>query len=248
MQKLHQALPISNGMTPDVTLGGALAKMFWFIGELAFKFVPGTVATIAGTDASGTGPILSGFSPIEEPVSVTGIVSFLENTSTPEKFSSFVHSWSVFVAISMFLSFILATGVIYCVIRIRQIRHIERMQLRAAEHTVAAEDIPKTQLRWNRVQEQAHSDSEQSWRLAILEADIMLNELLDLQGYRGETMADKMKQVDRAGFNTIDSAWEAHKIRNQVAHEGSGVVLNPREVKRVINLYESVFKEFKFIQ
>src|SRR3989338_4732588 len=109
-------------------------------------------------------------------------------------------------------------------------------------------DVDKTRLRWDRVVEQASADSEHGWRLAILEADIMLNELLDLEGYRGETMADKMKQVDRARFNTIDYAWEAHKIRNQVAHEGAAFPLSAREVRRVIGLYESVFREFDLLK
>ena len=75
----------------------------------------------------------------------------------------------------------------------------------------------------------------------------MLNELLDLQGYKGETIADKMKQVDRAKFNSIDAAWEAHKIRNRVAHEGTTADLDAREARRVIGLYERVFKEFHYI-
>ena len=88
----------------------------------------------------------------------------------------------------------------------------------------------------------------ESWRLAILEADIMLNELLDLQGYKGETMADKMKQADRANFNTIDAAWEAHKVRNRIAHEGEGHEISAREARRVIDLYERVLKEFRIVE
>lgn len=235
-------------MGGDISLGAALSKIFWFMGELAFKFVPGTVASLTGTDGSGTGPIPTGLSPIMEPVTIGSVASFLEKTSTPDQFSAFANGWSVFVAYSMGISLLLGTGIIYCIIRIRQIRHQERLGFAAAERPVAAQDIPRTQLRWSRIQGQASSDSEQNWRLAILESDIMLNELLDLRGYRGATMADKMKQVDRAGFNTIDNAWEAHKIRNLIAHEGAAYQLNAREVRRIIGLYESVFREFKIIE
>ena len=75
----------------------------------------------------------------------------------------------------------------------------------------------------------------------------MLNELLDMQGYKGETIADKMKQVDRNKFNSIESAWDAHKIRNRIAHEG-GLTLTPREVRSAITLYERVFKEFRYLE
>jgi len=137
--------------------------------------------------------------------------------------------------------------VIYCWLRILQIRRRERLTFRAAQRTVVSQDIPRTQLRWNRVVDQANSSNPESWRLAILEADIMLNELLDLQGYKGETIADKMKQVDRHKFNSIESAWEAHKIRNRIAHEG-GLTLTPREVRSAITLYERVFREFRYLE
>jgi len=235
-------------MGGDISLGDALGQIFWFMGELAFKFVPGTVASIIGTDPSGTGPIPAGLSPITEPVTMVSMVSFLEKTSSPDQYRAFSEGWSTYVTFTMGLSFVLSTGIIYCIIRIRQIRHVEHLRFEAAERTVAAQDVPKTHLRWERIHEQANSDSEHSWRLAILEADIMLNELLDLQGYRGETMADKMKQVDRAKFNTIDYAWEAHKIRNQIAHEGAAFPLNARDVRRIIGLYESVFREFDLLK
>jgi hypothetical protein len=133
-------------------------------------------------------------------------------------------------------------------LRIVQIRRREYAAVRAAQRTVVSEDIPKTQLRWARVMEQASDSRPEGWRLAVLEADIMLNELLDIQGYRGEKMADKMKQVDRAQFNSIDAAWEAHKIRNRIAHEGVSHELSSREARRVIGLYERVFREFRYIE
>lgn len=155
--------------------------------------------------------------------------------------------WGPFFPFSLLLSLICCAAIIYCALRIWQIRQAEWAQFSQAAHTVAGEDIPRTQLRWNRVLEHAQSDDEHKWRLAILEADIMLNELLDLQGYKGETMADKMKQVPRAQFNSIDDAWEAHRVRNRVAHEGSEHRLSEREKNTVINLYERIFREFGFI-
>ncbi|MDO8522380.1 MAG: hypothetical protein Q7S08_03780 [bacterium] len=235
-------------MDGGASFSTVFSNIFWFIGEVAFKLVPATVATITGAESSGTGPISAGFTPITQPVTAGSIVSFLEQISSPEEFSSFVHRWDVFVAISMTICLILATGIIYCVIRIRQVRHLERMKFQAAEHSVTAEDVPRTQLRWSKVLEQVNSDSEQHWRLAILEADIMLNELLDLRGYKGDTMADKMKQVERADFNSIDEAWEAHKVRNLIAHEGASYQINNREARRIISLYEKVFRECKVIE
>lgn len=101
--------------------------------------------------------------------------------------------------------------------------------------------------RWRRVEEHIDSDHPSDWRLAIIEADVMLNELLDNLQLPGDTMGDKLKAVEKSDFLTIESAWEAHKIRNQVAHEGSEFLLNHHEAKRIISLYTQVFKEFHMI-
>lgn len=160
---------------------------------------------------------------------------------------SVLQIWGPIFPATLAFSLLLGVGIIYCALRILQIRRIEYANFHKHAHTVEAVDVPRTRLRWNRVMEHANSNDEHHWRLAILEADIMLNELLDLQGYKGETMAEKMKQVVRGDFNSIDDAWEAHKMRNRVAHEGPEHEITEREKNHVIGLYARVFREFEFI-
>lgn len=236
-------------MTPEPGLGSAFVWSFWFLGEIVFKWIPGAVVTFAGKGVPpGPGEVAPILRPVTEPVTAPQIVEYLQTASAPGVYDTLFERWSVFVALSLFVSLLLAALIIYCSIRIFQVRQMERRRFAALQRTVAAHDVPKTQLRWNRILEQAHSEDPQSWRLAILEADIMLNELLDTLGYKGETMADKMRAVDRANFNTIDLAWEVHKIRNKVAHAGVALELNSREVRRIMSLYERVFREFRFIE
>lgn len=156
-------------------------------------------------------------------------------------------AWGSYVPFALFFILLMCAGCVYCFVRIMQIRRLEEARFAAATRTVAAKDVSRTHLRWQRILEQIGKDDDHAWRLAILEADIMLNELLDVQGYRGETMADKLKRVDRINFHTIDMAWEAHKVRNKVAHEGSEHSLTHRDARRVIDMYANVFREFKLI-
>ncbi len=235
-------------MDSNPTPGSSIGAALWFLGEVAFKWIPGAVVSISGTGVPAPSGEASPFAtPITAPVTAPQIVQYLQTASAPGAYDRLFQQWSTFVAFSLLISLLLGALSIYCSIRVFQIRQIERRRFAAAQRTVVAHDVPKTQLRWNRILEQAGSDSEQSWRLAILEADIMLNELLDVMGYRGETMADKMRGVDRTNFNSIDLAWEAHKIRNKIAHDGSAHQLTPRETRRVIALYEKVLKESRFI-
>ena len=91
------------------------------------------------------------------------------------------------------------------------------------------------------------SPQEEQWRQAIIEADIMLDELLTKLGYLGAGVGDKLKMVNPNQFHTLSDAWEAHKVRNEIAHKGSAYQLSDHIAYRTINQYENVFREFKVI-
>ncbi|MDP3646244.1 MAG: hypothetical protein Q8R25_04095 [bacterium] len=235
-------------MYTDPTVGGSLSWLLWFLGEVSFKWIPGTVIALTGTGNTnliGTPPPIA---PITAPVTTSDVVNYLASASDPIAYSALYHQWSVYITIVTIVCLAFAAITIYSLLRLRQIRLMERQKFASAAHTVAVHDVPRTHLRWRHILDEIATGAEQHWRLAILEADIMLGELLDTQGYKGETMGDKMRQVDRASFNTIDLAWEAHRVRNRIAHEGMSHLLNEREVRRVIGLYEKVFREFRVIE
>ena len=143
------------------------------------------------------------------------------------------------------------TGIVYCFLRIERLVEETYHQDTPIEHTTAAHHPAPAarpeQKRFERAQMHLESDKESDWRLAILEADIMLDEMITNLGYRGDSLGEKLKAVEKSDFTTIGQAWEAHVIRNRIAHEGAAFPLTLREAKRVIGLYEEVFKEFQYI-
>ena len=44
-------------------------------------------------------------------------------------------------------------------------------------------------------------------------------------------------------METLNDAWEAHKVRNRIAHDGADFVLTKRMVDETINRYLRVFEE-----
>ena len=236
-------------MPGDATLSGAIGYFLWFLGELVFKWVPGIAISVAGP----SNPAFEGaFSPqvpaITSAVTPGQVIDYLQAASAPGVYDRLFTAWRTLVGVSVFLSLIFGALLIYSFIRIVQHRRAHYRHIEHLQHSVAAADVPVTHLRWDRVMEQAYSENEQAWRLAILEADIMLGELLDFLGYRGATMADKMRQVEKGDFKTIDLAWEAHRTRNKIAHEGAAHEISAREARRIITLYEQIFREFQFVR
>ena len=227
---------------------GDSTSAFGFLGDVIFKWIPNVLTVIfesiqnTGTEASA--PISDS---LARPLSASDFPRFLEQISTPGVYDSLVQGWHTFVLFALLFSVPFLAVSVYCLTRVFLLRRHEERMFLASQQPIVARDIPKTQLRWGRILEQARSGNEHSWRLAILEADIMLNDLLDVNGYKGETMAEKMKQVDRDDFNSIGAAWEAHNLRNKIVHEGETHALSARDVRRVIGLYERIFREFHYI-
>jgi hypothetical protein len=75
----------------------------------------------------------------------------------------------------------------------------------------------------------------------------MLDTLLVNLNFKGENMGERLKNADRDKFKSLTQAWEVHNIRNKIAHEGTDFELSDREAKRVIAIYEGIFKEFGYI-
>jgi len=151
---------------------------------------------------------------------------------------------AVVVIVGAIVTIVLLGLIIYATIRTNQIRAHEAERIRAA---IPKHMEPRKNERWEKVCEHVASDNPNDWRLAIIEADIMLDELITRMGYQGQTLGDRLKQATRGDIQNIDAAWEAHKVRNQIAHTGSDYILTQREAQRVIDLYASVFNEFKYV-
>lgn len=71
--------------------------------------------------------------------------------------------------------------------------------------------------------------SKETWPLAVINADKILDEALKKSGYRGKTMGERLVAAQR-NLNDNDSVWYGHKLRNKLVHE-SDVKLKEVDVR-----------------
>lgn len=74
---------------------------------------------------------------------------------------------------------------------------------------------------WQRIEGIMAQPGLEQTKAAIFEADKLLDSALRQSGFRGETMGERLKNArQHFGNNAVyQGLWEAHKLRNALAHE-----------------------------
>ncbi len=153
------------------------------------------------------------------------------------------------------LAIIFLAAAIYIRIKLELYEHEEFHKREAKYHThdthaghgEEAYAEPNKNTRWEEIERLGSSTHESDWRRAIMEADIMLGQALEAQGYRGRTVGERLKDANPLQMTTLDIAWQAHKVRNEIAHGGEGYHLSEWETKGTLDFYRRVFQELGFI-
>lgn len=70
--------------------------------------------------------------------------------------------------------------------------------------------------RWQEVQKLCGKSD--TWPMAIINADKLLDDALKLMGFKGKTMGERLVAAQRT-LSDNDSVWFGHKLRNKLVHE-----------------------------
>jgi hypothetical protein len=185
---------------------------------------------------------------------IEGIFRFLYEKLTANDWDALASSlgfwWSLYSIVAILFSLLFLAGFIYAKIKYDELSAIEQKALHEAEAKWALAheggDGAKN-TRWESIQKHIMENSPEAWRIAIIEADIMLDETLREAGYAGQSIGEMLKSANTQSFKTVQDAWDAHKVRNDIAHVGSDFVLTKRTAQETIMHFERVFREFGVI-
>ena len=164
----------------------------------------------------------------------------------------------IFKTIILLLSFFFITIICYTFVRLFEIRKKERVHLsheieeyahnkKEYEKRLREEVGGSKNEHWGKVLTYLFSQHASDWKLAIIEADSMLESLMQELGFKGEGLGDKLKAANQENFPQLTTAWEVHTVRNRIAHEGLSFELSQHEAKRIIALYEQIFHAYGYI-
>lgn len=94
---------------------------------------------------------------------------------------------------------------------------------------------------WSSVDLLMADEREASWVKAVFEADKILDYVLTLKNVAGANLGEKLKNGKNL-FSTVQVAWDAHKLRNHLAHEVD-VKLARHEAERAVRFFKESLRQ-----
>jgi len=152
--------------------------------------------------------------------------------------------WTAYAILAYVLSAVFVALYVYATVRKSQLEELQEEIVKKSEEMYDEyyRTGPKNE-RLSDVLTHITSDNPNDWKLAIIEADIILDDSLKKAGYGGQSLGERLRSIAPHQLQSLDDAWVAHKVRNQIAHGGADFVLTKRLAEDTIKQYRRVFEE-----
>ncbi|MCX6731490.1 MAG: hypothetical protein NTX55_00670 [Candidatus Parcubacteria bacterium] len=162
-----------------------------------------------------------------------------------EKMLDFAVWLSGLTQLSIIISIIILGGIIFILFKIF---YLQRKRMVHLVDFLVREEVPEARAnKWDEIQKKIDSENSSDWKMAIIEADSLVDEIIKKIGYKGEDLGERLKNIEPSDFENLQNVWEAHKIRNKIAHEGDAFQITKEEAKETIEKYRKALRELRYI-
>lgn len=146
--------------------------------------------------------------------------------------------------ISLVVSLALFAGIIYVIFGLNLFDKLKRK----IEIFIAPQQIPKKKLlkKWTKIEDRLKTGQEAELKLAVIEADKLLDEVLKRSSYFGRDLGSRLKKINSSQIANINDVWTAHKVRNNIVHD-LDFKLTQLDAERSINAYKKALEELEAI-
>ena len=102
--------------------------------------------------------------------------------------------------------------------------------------------FPKVRRRWQKVMQRLDSDDASEHKLAIIEADALLDEMLKKMKLAGDSIEERLEKISPFMIASVEELKIAHQKRNSIVYDVD-YRLNPQEARRILLSYQKAFEE-----
>lgn len=150
--------------------------------------------------------------------------------------------------VALVLCVVFTAFIVFVIVQRRALKAKEKEAGVPAETQSSASGGPANPLRerWSAIVAHLDSPRETDWKIAVIEADKLVDDALARAGFAGDTFGDRLSNIQPGALLSLDGVWWAHKIRNRLAHE-SDYFLRYTEARQTIGYYEAALAELQLI-
>lgn len=102
-------------------------------------------------------------------------------------------------------------------------------------------DVDKYRVRWLAVEQSLVRENESSYHLSVLNGDKLVDQALLDRGFKGQTMGDRLKSA-KEKLTRRNDIWDAHKLRNRIAHEPD-VKVSYEDARKALGGFKQALKD-----
>ena len=107
--------------------------------------------------------------------------------------------------------------------------------------------LKKVTKKWEKIKKRLETGSEEEYKLAIIEADALLNKCLINLKIGLETLEESLrKRIGQDTISNIKEVKEAHRIRNQIVREPD-FKLSLEKTRELLAIYEKALQEITML-
>ena len=171
------------------------------------------------------------------------ILKFITGIANKD-YSNIIFIWQ---AIVFPICLALLYGIFYSVSRTIKIfgkKHSEL--LRGSKEFMPPPSREKNVEEWADILIKSRSPDENQRKFSLIAADSLIEKILAMAGYDGENLGERLKKIESSDLDSLNDVWEAHKVRNRIAHEAD-YRLSMEDSAAAIGRFEKALRELEYI-
>ena len=145
----------------------------------------------------------------------------------------------VFIAVSLFLIGL----IIFTLLKTSWLKYIF-LQDTTEILTYRPFGVKRIEKDWRKIVSRLNAGSEPEHKLAVIEADNMINEILKRMGYEGTSLGERLEKLTVATLPNIEEIKEAHEVRDNIVHDPN-YKLSLEETKKVLVVFEKALRDLE---
>lgn len=104
----------------------------------------------------------------------------------------------------------------------------------------------KARKRWGLIREKMESANPVDYKIAIIEADDFIDEIVKALKYKGENFGERLENIPEEHIVNVSGMAQAHQVRNKIIHDDN-FVLSQSDALGVLSQYEEFLRSFQII-